>query len=63
MHKLKPYKCPVCGAEVPDLLMPVLKHQVMQARPRPYARDRPAGKGSRDGRQVPVTENTDKRSS
>jgi hypothetical protein len=28
MHKLKPYKCSICGAELPDLPMPVLKHQM-----------------------------------
>ena len=31
MHKSKPYKCPVCGAEVPNLPMPVLKHQLSHA--------------------------------
>ena len=28
MHKPKPYKCSICGAEVPDLPMTVLKHQM-----------------------------------
>lgn len=36
MHKPKPYKCSVCGAEVPNLPMPVLKHQLSHAKPRPY---------------------------
>lgn len=40
MHKPKPYKCSICGAEVPDLPMPVLKHQLSHVRPRPFARDR-----------------------
>jgi hypothetical protein len=33
MHKPKPYKCSICGAEVPNLPMPVLKHQLSHARP------------------------------
>ena len=28
MHKRKPYKCSICGAEVPDLPMPVFQHQM-----------------------------------
>ena len=40
MHKPKPYKCSVCGAEVPDLPMPVLKHQMSHVTRRPFARDR-----------------------
>lgn len=40
MHKPKPYKCSMCGAEVPDLPMPVLKHQMSHVRRRPFARDR-----------------------
>ncbi|MFZ5781744.1 MAG: hypothetical protein ACOY4R_16255 [Pseudomonadota bacterium] len=39
MHQRKPYKCSVCGAEVPDLPMSVLKHQLSHVR-RPYAVDR-----------------------
>jgi len=39
MHK--PYKCPVCGAEVPDQPMPVLKHQLSHVTRRPRAQDRP----------------------
>ncbi len=39
MHKPKPYKCSICGAEVPDLPMPVSKHQMSHVRRRPFARD------------------------
>ena len=28
MHKPKPYKCSICGVELPDLPKPVLKHQM-----------------------------------
>ena len=41
VHKPKPYKCSLCGAEVPDLPMPVLKHQLSHVKRRPYARDQP----------------------
>jgi hypothetical protein len=41
MHKPKPYKCSICGAEVPDLPMPVLKHQMSHVTRRPFERDRP----------------------
>jgi hypothetical protein len=40
MHKRKLYKCSVCGAEVPELPMTVLKHQMSHVRRRPFARDR-----------------------
>ena len=30
----------ICGAEVPDLPMPVLNHQMSHVRRRPFARDR-----------------------
>jgi hypothetical protein len=40
MHKGKLYECPACGAEVPDLPMSVLKHQMSHVRRRPFARDR-----------------------
>lgn len=40
MHKAKPYVCPVCGQEVPDLPMPVLGHQLTHARRRPLAHNR-----------------------
>ncbi len=69
MHKPKPYKCPVCGQEIPNLPMPVLKHQLSHAKPRPYARDRPVEgegrgrNGSGDGRHGPDTSKTDSRSS
>jgi hypothetical protein len=36
----KPYKCSICGAEVPDLPMLVLKHQMSHVTRRPFARDR-----------------------
>ena len=39
MHEPKPYKCSICGAEVPDLPMPVLNHQMSHVRRRPFARD------------------------
>jgi hypothetical protein len=39
MHKPKPYKCSICGAEIPNLPMPVLKHQMSHVRRRPYAED------------------------
>ena len=38
VHKPKPYKCSICGAEVPDLPMPVLQHQMIHVRRRPFAR-------------------------
>jgi hypothetical protein len=41
MDKRKLYKCSICGAEVPDLLMPVLQHQVSHARRRPYSTSAP----------------------
>ena len=34
MHKRKPYKWPVCGAEVPDEPMRVPKHQMLHVRRR-----------------------------
>ena len=40
MRRRKPYKCLVCGAEVPNLPMSVLKHQMSHMKPRPFARDR-----------------------
>jgi len=41
VHKPKPYRCPTCGAEVPDQPMPVLQHQMSHVKRRPYPRDRP----------------------
>jgi hypothetical protein len=38
MHKPKSYKCSICGAEIPDLPMPVLKHQMSHVTRRPFAR-------------------------
>jgi hypothetical protein len=40
MHKRKPYRCPACGAEVPDLPMKVLVHQMSHVPRRPFAGDR-----------------------
>ena len=34
----KPYRCSTCSAEVPDLPMPDLKHQMSHIRRRPYSR-------------------------
>jgi hypothetical protein len=42
MHKPKPYKCSICGAEVPDLPMPVLKHQMSHVRRRHYSKSTPS---------------------
>jgi DNA-directed RNA polymerase subunit RPC12/RpoP len=41
MHKPKLYKCSICGAEVPDLPMPVLKHQMSHVSRRLFARSAP----------------------
>ena len=41
MHKPKPWKCSICGQEVPDLPIEVLRHQLSHVGRRPYARDRP----------------------
>lgn len=41
MHKPKPYKCSICGAEVPNVPMPVLKHQLSHVSRRPLARHQP----------------------
>lgn len=41
VHKRKLYKCPSCGAEVPDLPMAVLKHQMSHVGRRPYSRSVP----------------------
>jgi hypothetical protein len=47
----KPYKCSICGAEVPDLPMPVLKHQLSHVGRRPYSRSvpEPAERTKTDG--------------
>jgi hypothetical protein len=34
---VKHYKCSICGGEVPDLPMLVLKHQVSHVKRRPFA--------------------------
>ena len=38
MQKPKSWKC-WCGTEVPDLPMPVLKHQLSHVKPRPFTHD------------------------
>jgi hypothetical protein len=48
MHKPKPYKCSVCGAEIPDLPMTVLGHQMSHVKPRPYANDWPERDSPKD---------------
>jgi len=40
MHKQKLWKCSACGAEVPDLPMPVLRHQLSHVERRGRAVDR-----------------------
>jgi len=40
VQKPPPYKCSICGAEVPNLPMPVLKHQLSHVRRRPAATGR-----------------------
>ena len=42
VHKPRPYKCSICGAEIPDLPMPVLKHQMSHVSRRPYSKAFPA---------------------
>lgn len=41
MDKCKPYKCSICGAEVRNLPMPVLQHQMSHVARRPLAHGRP----------------------
>lgn len=55
MHRPKPYKCSICGAEVPDLPMPVLKHQLSHVKRRPYA----GVEASKDERKGDETERHD----
>jgi hypothetical protein len=55
MYKRKLYKCSVCGVEVPDLPMPVLKHQMSHVWRRPCAtsaRDRESNESAADGEPV-----------
>jgi len=40
MHKPKPYRCSICGQEVPNLPMAVFGHQLSHVGRRPWARDR-----------------------
>ena len=57
MHKRKFFECSICGAEVPDLPMLVLQHQMSHVRRRPFATGSPpqgsSGANNRagDGRQ------------
>jgi hypothetical protein len=53
MHQQRTYRCSVCGAEIPDLPMPVLKHQLSHAERRPFAGDRaePDGPSAEDQHQ------------
>jgi hypothetical protein len=37
MREAKPYKCTICGAEIPNLPMPVLQHQMSHVRRRTFA--------------------------
>jgi hypothetical protein len=39
MLKTQSYECSICGAEIPNLPMPVLKHQMSHVLRRPFARD------------------------
>ena len=39
-HRRQVWRCSICGAEVPDQPMPVLKHQMSHVKRRPYADDR-----------------------
>jgi hypothetical protein len=41
MHKQKSYRCSVCGAEVADLPLIVLRHQLSHVQRRGRAVDRP----------------------
>jgi hypothetical protein len=56
MHKPKRYKCPVCGAEVPNLPMPVLKLQRSHVKRRSYVDNhREPNQSDRRHRQLVVT--------
>jgi len=46
MHQPKPYKCLICGAEVPALPLPVLQHQMSHVSRRPYSRSVPKLSGA-----------------
>ena len=56
MHKRKPYKCSICGAELPDLPMAVLQHQFSHVRRRPYSKSvaEPKGLEQQNEFDVPV---------
>jgi GH15 family glucan-1,4-alpha-glucosidase len=58
VHKPKPYKCSICGAEVPDLPMPVLKHQLSHVRRRAFAGDQPVSRESYHGEPTERSSNT-----
>ena len=54
MHKPKPYTCSVCGTEVPNLPMSVLKHQMSHFKRRSFARAQPErseSEGTTDAKQ------------
>ena len=51
-RKSKSYKCSVCGAELLDLPMHVLKHQMLHAGRRPFASNRQAHARQPDGQPV-----------
>jgi hypothetical protein len=55
MHKQKTYRCSVCGAEIPDLPMPVLRHQLshVERRPRSVGRAKSDPPPTQDQHQQP----------
>jgi hypothetical protein len=55
MHKQQIWKCSACGAEVPNLPMPVLRHHLSHVERRGRAVDRaePAAPSAEDLRQQP----------
>ena len=55
MHTQKTYRCSACGAEVPDLPLPVLRHQLSHVERRPFAGDRiePDGPTAEEQHQQP----------
>lgn len=58
MDKRKLYKCGVCGAEVPDLPMLVLRHQLSHVRRQPYSKSAPAREHAelKQDRELPGTD-------
>jgi hypothetical protein len=55
VHKPKPYKSLICGAKVPDLPMPVLRHQLSHVERRRRAVDgaEPDAPSAEDQQQQP----------